>query len=115
REGGRRGQAAVWGASDYDAMVPHDSAIYDELVARLAPAADERWLDIACGTGEIALRAARVGAAVTGIDLSPVMVERARVKAEAEELDIEFLAGDAARLPFSDESFDVVSSTFAVV
>jgi SAM-dependent methyltransferase len=116
-EGRRRlsDPGALWGDTDYDAIVPHYSAIYDELVARLAPAPDERWLDVACGTGEIALRAARAGAAVTGFDISPVMLERARAKADAEGLDVDFVLGDAARLPFSDDSFDVVSSNFGVV
>ncbi|MHB8642583.1 MAG: class I SAM-dependent methyltransferase [Gaiellaceae bacterium] len=89
--------------------------MYDELVARLAPAPGERWLDVACGTGEIALRAARAGAAVTGIDITPVMIERAQAKAAEEGLDVDFVVADAARLPFSDASFDVVSSNFGVV
>jgi SAM-dependent methyltransferase len=61
------------------------------------------------------LRAARAGADVTGLDISPAMVERARAKADAEGLDLELVVGDAARLPFSDSSFDVVSSSFGVI
>ena len=84
-------------------------------MARLSPAPGERWLDVACGTGEIALRAARAGAAVTGIDISPAMIERAQAKASAEALELELIVADAAKLPFSDASFDVVSSNFGVV
>jgi len=107
--------AEVWGEGDYEAIVPHFSSIYDELVARLAPRPGERWLDIACGTGEIALRAARAGAAVSAVDIAPRMIERAQAKADAEGLDISFAVGDCMHLPYSDDSFDVCVSCFGLI
>ncbi len=107
--------AELWGDSDYEAIVPHYSSIYDELVARLAPRPGERWLDLACGTGEVALRAARAGAAVYALDIAPRMVERASAKADEEGLDIAFSVGDCMHLPYSDDSFDVVASNFGLV
>jgi SAM-dependent methyltransferase len=82
-------------------------------VERLAPQSGEHFLDVACGTGEIALRAARAGAKVTGLDVSRAMLERARAKADG--LPISFDLGDAQSLPYEDESFDVVASNLGVV
>jgi SAM-dependent methyltransferase len=107
--------AALWGDTDYDAIVPHYRPIYDELVSLLDPRPGERWLDVACGTGEIALRAARAGADVHAQDLAPAMVERARAKAAAEGARVEFAVCDCARLPYADASFDVVVSNFGLV
>jgi SAM-dependent methyltransferase len=84
-------------------------------VAALAPRRGERWLDLATGTGEIALRAAEAGARVTAIDIAPRMIERARAKAERRGLGIGFEVGDCARLPYADGAFDVVSSSFGMV
>lgn len=113
RDGTRESIGELWGSSDYDNIVPYYAPIYDELVGRLAPQQGEGFLDVACGTGEIALRAARTGAIVTGLDISPVMLERARAKAG--ELVISFELGDAQVLPYEDASFDVVASNFGVV
>ena len=109
------GAAELWGDSDYDAIVPRYAPIYDELVAALAPQPGERWLDLATGTGEIALRAAAAGAAVTAIDIAPRMISRARDKASARGLAVEFAVGDCAQLPHGDGSFDVVVSNFGLV
>jgi SAM-dependent methyltransferase len=104
---------ALWGGSDYDNIVPYYAPIYDELVERLAPAAGERFLDVACGTGEIAIRAAQAGADVTGLDVAPAMLDRARAKASS--LPIELDLGDAQKLPYDDRAFDVVASNFGVI
>ena len=71
-----------------------------------------RWLDVATGTGEVALRAARAGADVTGIDIAPAMIGAARAKDGGL---IDFEVGDAQALPYEDASFDVVSSVFGVI
>jgi SAM-dependent methyltransferase len=84
-------------------------------VAELDPQAGIRWLDVATGTGGVALRAARAGAEVTGLDLSADMLEKAARAAAAEGLEIGFDLGDAEQLPYADESFDVVSSCFGVI
>jgi SAM-dependent methyltransferase len=80
-------------------------------VERLAPQPGERFLDVATGTGAVAALAARAGAEVTGIDLAPGMIEKARRRPEA----VEWLIGDARELPFEDGAFDVVASNFGVV
>lgn len=69
-------------------------------------------LDVACGTGVVAVTAARRGAQVRGLDLSPALLEDARKHAGVLNLDIEFTEGDAEKLPYEDASFDVVLSQF---
>ncbi len=72
----------------------------------------ERVLDVACGTGVVAVTAARLGAKVRGLDLSPVLLERARQNASNADLEIDFLEGDVEALPYPDAAFDVVLSQF---
>jgi SAM-dependent methyltransferase len=95
-------------------MASRLAAIHDHLVARLAPARGERWLDVGTGTGAVALRAARGGARVTGVDLSPVMIDTARRLAREQGAGIRFEVGDAESLPYEDASFDVVASALGV-
>jgi len=73
----------------------------------------QRVLDVGCGTGVVAITAARLGAKVTAIDLTPQLVERARENARVSELSIDLQEADAERLPFPDQQFDVVVSQFA--
>jgi SAM-dependent methyltransferase len=89
--------------------------VQDQLVERLHPAAGERVLDLATGTGEIAVRAARAGAAVTAIDVAEPMLEKARRRADEEGLEIAFDLGDVEYLPYEDACFDVVVSNFGLV
>ena len=70
--------------------------------------AGQRVLDVACGTGVVAVTAARRGANVRGLDLSPVLLEHARRNAQTAGVDIEFSEGDVEALPYADASFDVV-------
>jgi SAM-dependent methyltransferase len=72
----------------------------------------QKVLDVACGTGVVAVTAARRGAEARGLDLSPVLLERARHNARVAEVDVEFVEGDAEALPYPDASFDVVLSQF---
>jgi len=72
----------------------------------------QRVLDVGCGTGVVAVTAARLGARVTGLDLTPALLERARENAKIAGVEIEFREGDAENLPFADASFDVVVSQF---
>ena len=77
--------------------------------------AGDRVLDVATGTGELALRAARLGAEVTGFDLAPALLEQARAKSEREGLAVEWVEGTAEALPYADGSFNVVCSNFGVI
>jgi SAM-dependent methyltransferase len=72
----------------------------------------EKVLDVACGTGVVAVTAARRGAKVSGFDLSPVLIERARHNASVAAVDVDFVEGDAEALPYPDASFDIVLSQF---
>jgi SAM-dependent methyltransferase len=83
-----------------------------KLVKFAAVASGERVLDVACGTGVVALTAARRGAHASGLDLSPALIERARKNAGIAGVDIDFIEGDAEALPYPDGAFDVVLSQF---
>jgi ubiquinone/menaquinone biosynthesis C-methylase UbiE len=107
--------ATLWGAGTYERIAALFAPIQDELVGRLEPAPRVRWLDLATGTGEVALRAARAGADVTGADIAPVQIEKARGRAAEEGLEISFEVADAEALPYDDASFDVLSSNFGFV
>jgi len=74
--------------------------------------AGQNVLDVACGTGVVAITAARIGAKVRGIDLTPELLERARENASVAQLEIDFRQGDAEALPFGNGEFDVVLSQF---
>ena len=83
-----------------------------ELVRRASPRAGQRVLDVACGTGVVAVTAARLGARVSGLDLTPELLERARENARIANVDIEWHQGDVEQLPFPDRTFDMVLSQF---
>jgi ubiquinone/menaquinone biosynthesis C-methylase UbiE len=78
--------------------------------ARIQPG--QRVLDVGCGTGVVAVTAARKGAQVTALDLTPALLERARENAKIARVSIDFHEGDIEALPFPDSSFDVVVSQF---
>lgn len=103
----------MWGAADYQRVAERFAPIHDELVGGLHITAGERVLDVATGTGAVAVRAAQLGADVTAIDIAPLMIERAR--ASNPGAAIRFDVGDAQALPYDDASFDVVTSTFGVI
>ena len=69
-------------------------------------------LDVACGSGNAALAAARLGCVVTGIDYVPALLERGRERAAAERISVDLRHGDAEEIPFPDESFDAAVSVF---
>jgi SAM-dependent methyltransferase len=105
--------AEMWGSADYDRIARRFADVHDELVGRLKPGPGVRWLDVATGTGGVAIRAARAGADVTGVDIAPRLLEQARAKADG--LPIRFDEGDVQRLPYADASFDVVTSVFGAI
>jgi len=108
-------QSVVWGSGPYERISEHLTTAHDHLLGAVAAGDGDRWLDVATGTGEIAVRAARTGAEVRGIDLAPGMIETARRRAVDAGVEVAFEVGDAERLPYPDASFDVVSSTFGVM
>ncbi|HYY32817.1 MAG TPA: class I SAM-dependent methyltransferase [Gaiellaceae bacterium] len=108
-------QAEVWGSAPWERVAETLAPLHDHLVAELSPRAGERWLDAATGTGAVAIRAARAGAELTGLDLAPRLVETAKRLAADEGLDIRFDVGDCEDLPYDDASFDVVASAVGVI
>ena len=103
--------AAWWGEGDYEPRERAYAPIHQRLIERLYPQPGERVLDVACGLGAVAARAARAGADVTAIDLAPSMIERASHRPEP----VDWRIGDCQPLPFDDDSFDVVVSSFGVI
>ncbi|MFL5915327.1 MAG: class I SAM-dependent methyltransferase [Gaiellaceae bacterium] len=108
------GAAEVWSGASYERIAETFAAIHDRVVAALSIQSGDRVLDVACGTGGVALRAARAGADAVGIDISADQLEKAR-RAAAEGLAIRFDEGDAQRLPYADAEFDAVASAFGAV
>jgi SAM-dependent methyltransferase len=105
-------QRAMWAAGDYPVLAENIIGVGQKLVERTGVGAGERVLDVACGPGVVALPAARAGAEVTGLDLTPRMLEHGRMWAARDGLEIEWVEGDAEELPFEADSFDHVLSTF---
>jgi len=105
----------VWAAACYERVAAEFAPIHDRVVATVAPRAGERLLDVGCGTGAVALRAARAGAEVVGIDLSAAQLEKARAAATAEGLDVRFDEGDCQEMPYEGASFDAVVSVFGAI
>jgi SAM-dependent methyltransferase len=108
-------QQATWGSGDYAAVASRIVLIAEQLVDSADLPADGRVLDVATGSGNAALAAARGGGAVTGLDYVPELLARGRLRAAAEGLDVEFVEGDAEDLPFADASFDGVLSCLGVM
>ncbi|MBL8038701.1 MAG: methyltransferase domain-containing protein, partial [Nitrospira sp.] len=100
----------IWTAGDYDRFSRFMEGGAREFYERLNIAPGCRLLDVACGSGQLALMAAKDGIEVTGVDIAGNLVGRARSRAQAEGLRACFEEADAEALPFDDASFDVVAS-----
>ena len=98
----------------YDLFAGSIAWAYTSLVRTMSIQPGVSILDICVGTGEVALRCAALGARVTGVDLSPDMLARARRKARVQGLDIDLVRADARHLPFAAAEFDVVTISFAL-
>jgi SAM-dependent methyltransferase len=102
----------MWAAGNYDAVAELVWSAGGRLVDRLDVQAGEDVLDVACGTGNATIPAAEAGAQVVGLDLTPELFEAGRRRAAVTGVEVEWVEGDAEALPFADESFDAVVSTF---
>jgi len=101
---------ATWMSGDYGHFAKYLEAGALEFLSRIPIEPGMRILDVACGAGQISIPAARAGAKVTGIDIAPNLIEQARARAQAENLDAHFDEGDAEMLPYEDSSFELVIS-----
>jgi SAM-dependent methyltransferase len=108
-------QRVTWGSADYSAVAALIVPMAEQLVQAADLRAGDQVLDVACGTGNAALAAARCGCDVTGVDYVASLLERGRARALAEGLDVTFTEGDAERLPHPDASFDAVLSCVGVM
>ena len=106
---------ATWTAGDFGRIAVGYAPGAAEFIARLDLAHGERVLDVACGTGNLALPAARAGANTTGIDIAPNLIAQAIESAAAEGISARFDVGDAEELPYADGSFDTVVSMFGAM
>ncbi len=107
--------ADVWSGASYERIAETFAPIHDRVVEALALEPGARVLDVACGTGGVALRAARAGADVVGIDISADQLAKARRAAAAEGLAIRFDEGDCQQLPYADAEFDATASAFGAI
>jgi len=105
----------VWSAGTYERLAARFAPVQDHLVNLLAIAPGERVLDLATGTGEVAIRMAQRGAVVTGIDVAEPMLVKARERAKREGVAIAFDLGDVEYLPYEDSSFEAVVSNFGLI
>jgi ubiquinone/menaquinone biosynthesis C-methylase UbiE len=105
----------TWMAGDFGVIAKTISACAEEFVGRLDLKSGVRALDVACGTGNVAIPLARRGAIVTGVDIATNLLEQARERAREEGLAVTFDEGDAEQLPYADASFDVVTTMFGAM
>jgi SAM-dependent methyltransferase len=109
----KQGTRASWAAGDFPAIARRELwPMGRRLVDRVGIRPGDEVLDVACGSGNAAIRAAEDGGRVTGVDLTPELFDAGRDEAAKAGVDVTFVEGDAEALPFDDESFDVVLSVF---
>ena len=101
---------ATWMSGDYGHFATYLEAGALEFLSRIPIEPGTRVLDVACGAGQIAIPMSRAGVKVTGVDIATNLIEQARTRAQAENLDARFEEGDAEMLPYDDSSFDIVVS-----
>lgn len=106
---------ATWEAGDFGVVAKYNEPAAAEFMGRLPLHPGMRVIDVACGTGNLAMLAARMGCATCGLDIASNLISKARARAAAENLQIEFREGDAESLFFADNQFDAVVSMFGVM
>ncbi|RXH54320.1 class I SAM-dependent methyltransferase [Granulicella sibirica] len=106
---------ATWMAGDFGVVAKTISGNAEEFISRLTVPPGTRVLDVACGTGNLAIPLARAGAIVTGVDIAANLLVQARDRAAAEGLSVTFDEGDAEQLPYPDASFDAVVTMFGAM
>ena len=106
---------ATWATGDFNEIGRGIVPVSEALCETLDPHPGQRVLDVACGAGNAAIVAARRHCETIGLDFVPALIDRAKLRAAAEGLQIDFRVGDAQALPFPDQTFDVVMSVFGVI
>src|SRR6478609_872549 len=108
-------QRRIWAAGDYSVVARQFLPMSVETVEAVGVRAGDRVLDVGTGNGNAAIEAARRGATVTGIDLTPEQVDLARKRCADEGLDVDLRVGNAEALDVPDASYDVVLSVLGVI
>ena len=108
-------QHGAWSSGDYAVVGTTLQIVGEQLCEALDLRAGQKVLDVAAGNGNVTLAAARRWCKVVSTDYVPALLERGRERARADRLDIEFQQADAEALPFADDMFDAVVSTFGVM
>jgi SAM-dependent methyltransferase len=111
----KEGQRAMWSAGSYSDIARTIEEVAEVLVDRVDAGPGRELLDVGTGTGNVAIAAAARGADVTGLDLTPKLLELARQRGSESGVEVRWVEGDAEDLPFAPDSFDVVSSCFGVI
>jgi len=106
---------SIWMAGDFGQIANYAAHAGVDFIGRTPIKKSDRVLDVACGTGNVSLPAARAGAEVIGVDIAPNLLEQARKRASAENLSIRFDEGDAEDLPYGDGEFDIVVTMFGAM
>ena len=107
--------AAMWGSAPFERIAGTLADMHAAIVDAVDGGPGRDWLDVGCGTGELAFMAAETGATVTGADLSPALIETARRQAAERGVEVTFEVGDAEALPYGDASFDIVTSSVGAI
>jgi len=105
----------VWSAGDFGQIAKIIADEGNAFINRLGIKPDTKVLDVACGTGNLSIPAAKLGARVTGLDLVENLIKQASQRAQSENLNIHFDVGDAENLPYKDDEFDYVVSMFGAM
>jgi ubiquinone/menaquinone biosynthesis C-methylase UbiE len=108
-------QQPVWASGEYIVVGTTLQIVAEQLCEAVDLHGGQRVLDVATGTGNTAIAAARRACDVTGVDYALPLLQRARIRAMTEGVFALFVKGDAEKLPFATHSFDVVLSTFGVM
>lgn len=108
-------QKATWESGDFGQVAIYNRPAAEEFMGRLRIAPGRRVLDAACGSGNLAIIAARHGAVAAGVDFASNLIAQARKRMAAEGLSIDFREGDVEALPFADGEFDAVVSMFGAM
>lgn len=108
-------QQTTWASGDFSVVASRIVYQAEQLCETADLQAGWRVLDVATGSGNAALAAARRGCEAVGVDYVPALLERGRIRAAAEHLSVEFVPGDAEDLPFPAASFDAVTSIYGVM
>jgi SAM-dependent methyltransferase len=111
----KAGQKAMWESGDFGQVAQCIMPAAEEFIAGLPLRPGMRVLDVACGSGNLAMVTARRGCVTAGVDIAANLIAQARARAAAERFDIQFIEGDAEQVPYGDGEFDAVVTMFGAM